>query len=231
MFHHTEVDRKKETCPATDSVIIRWPGTSVLVTVTPWSMVTSVTSRQPTRPARSFLVAADCMMAAGPPLWVWPKTTASAVCIIAASCGAMAFKAMSPETSKTSPYLMGSRPAWPCSGLRGWSWLVFPDRVLANYVTRVQRQANVRGFAIYEELGDMAFVRRPWKWSTRGCIRQTWQLETCWPHSPPINVYTWNFRRRGVSPGEPPGFSFRIFTSDKLQKLVLNANDNFMQCC
>lgn len=68
------------------------------------------------------LAAADCMTAAGPPFCVCPSpsTSFSADCSIAESLGAR------PETSITSPYLIGRSAcmASPPSGLRGWPWLM-----------------------------------------------------------------------------------------------------------
>uniref|UniRef100_A0A7C9DIH6 Uncharacterized protein n=1 Tax=Opuntia streptacantha TaxID=393608 RepID=A0A7C9DIH6_OPUST len=106
--------------------MIRAPGISVSVTVTPRCPAASVTSPCPTSPALSFAAAADCMVAAGPPFWVWPSTAFSAVCIMAASMGAIGFEASSPDTGSTSPYLMGSTASCCCcSGLRGCLWLIF----------------------------------------------------------------------------------------------------------
>ncbi|CAL1362833.1 unnamed protein product [Linum trigynum] len=78
--------------------------------------------------ALSLNVAVDCIAVAGPPFWLCPNTMVSAVCIMLASSGAMGLEARSPETSKTSPYLIGSSSSCPaapncccgcCSGLLG----------------------------------------------------------------------------------------------------------------
>lgn len=124
------VASRATTCPATDSVTTRRPGSSVsaTATATPSSAMAPVTCARPTCPARALIAAADCMAAAGPPFCASPSTASSADCSFAASLGATGCPASSPETSNTSPYITGRAPLPSGGGLLGCPWLMLASK-------------------------------------------------------------------------------------------------------